>query len=283
MEHGKLPDDLPELTARPDPWLETPLGRRCLSNEQRLVRRTLDRVFGEQMVQVGVWGEPDQFLRYARTQRVALATGVGEVSDTKASEEVSDTKVSDTGAAAAIPRLITEPDRLAIATDSIDAILLPHTLERTESPHATLREAARVLRPDGCLIALGFRPTGLWGLRHLLARDGYPAGSRHLIRVGRLHDWLELLSFDVDSALSYCHTLPFESVRRFGHWPQERFAKRWLPMLAGGYLTIARKRAATLTPIRPAWQRPKLRAVGGLVEPTTRVSRASRVSRRSSN
>ncbi len=44
-------------------------------------------------------------------------------------------------------------------------------------------------------------------------------------------------------------------------------------MLAGCYLTVARKRAVHLTPIRPAWQRPRLRAVGGLVEPSTRVSR----------
>jgi SAM-dependent methyltransferase len=136
-----------------------------------------------------------------------------------------------------------------------------------------LREAARVLRPDGCLLALGFVPTGLWGLRHLLARDGYPQGSRHLIREGRLRDWLELLSFDVDPALAYCHTLPFDGVRRFGSLPRERWARRWLPVLAGAYLLVARKRSVNLMPIKPAFRRPRLRAVGGLVEPTTRVAR----------
>jgi SAM-dependent methyltransferase len=169
--------------------------------------------------------------------------------------------------------IVSRVDRLAVAADSIDAILLPHTLERSETPHAVLREAARVLRPDGCLLALGFAPTGLWGLKHLLARGGYPPGSRHLIREGRLRDWLELLSFDVDPAHAYCHTLPFEGVRRFGSLPRERWAKRWLPPLAGGYLLVARKRTVNLMPIRPAFRRPRLRAVGGLVEPTTRVAR----------
>jgi SAM-dependent methyltransferase len=166
-------------------------------------------------------------------------------------------------------------DHLAIAADTIDAIVLPHTLERTESPHAVLREAARVLRPDGCLIVLGFAPTGLWGLRHLLARGGYPPGSRHLIREGRLRDWLELLSFDVEPAVGYCHTVPLERVRRTGSLPRERWARRWLPLLAGAYLLVARKRAVKLTPIRPSFRRPRLRAVGGLVEPTTRISRRS--------
>ena len=33
-------------------WLSTPLGRRCLANEQRLMRRALERVFGEQLLQI---------------------------------------------------------------------------------------------------------------------------------------------------------------------------------------------------------------------------------------
>ena len=220
------------------------------------MRVALERVFGEELLQVGVWGAGDQFVRFARTQRVA----------------VLDTR-DDTGEA----NLISAHDRLAIASDSIDVIVLPHTLEQTDSPHAVLREAARVLRPEGCLITLGFLPTGLWGLRHLLGRDGYPPGSRHLIRERRLRDWLELLSFDCEPAQHYCHTFPFEKVRRFGISPRESWARRWLPMLAGGYLLMARKRTSHLTPIRPAFRRRRLRAVGGLVEPTTRVSR--RVSR----
>ncbi len=37
-------------------WLATPLGRRCLANEQRLIRGALERVFGEQFLQIGAWG-----------------------------------------------------------------------------------------------------------------------------------------------------------------------------------------------------------------------------------
>jgi SAM-dependent methyltransferase len=233
-------------------WLGTPVGRRCLANEQRLIRQALDRVFGEQLLQIGSWGGRDAFLRYARTQRKALLTF---------------------GLDGEEPDLVCDPGRLAVASDSVDAIFLPHTLERTPSPHALLREVDRVLRSDGHLIVLSFVPSGVWGLRHLLARGGYPAGSRRMIREGRLRDWLELLSFDVGAAVSYCHTLPFEQFRRLGTLPRERWAQRWLPMLAGGYLLCAQKRTLPLTPIRAVWTRRRLHVVGGLVEPTTRASR----------
>jgi SAM-dependent methyltransferase len=233
--------------------MNSPLGRRCLASEQRLVRRTLDRVFGEQLLQIGSWGPTEGFLRHARTQRCFLADWHAEAADVD---------------------LITATGQLALAPDSVDAVLLPHTLERSPSAHALLREVDRVLRADGQLIILGFAPGGLWGLRQLLARDGYPPGSRRLIREGRLRDWLELLSFDVGDAVPYSYDLPFEQLRRFGSLPRTHRAARLLPFLAAGYLLSAQKRTVRLTPIKPSWRRTRLRAVGGLVEPTTRASRS---------
>ena len=231
-------------------WLATPLGRRCLANEQRLMRRALERVFGELCVQIGGWGPRNAFLRYARTQRSAVV----DWRDGSGADVLSDS------------------EQLAIATDSVDAVLLPHTLEQTSSPHALLREVDRVLRPDGHLIVLAFEPAGLWGMRHLLSSRGYPAGNERMIFEGRLRDWLELLSFDVASAVRYCHTLPIENARRLAVFPREEWAQRWMPLLAGGYLLRAQKRVQLLTPVRPVWRRPRLRVVGGLVEPTTRSS-----------
>ena len=231
-------------------WFATPLGRRYLANEQRVMRRALERVFGEQLLQIGAWGPRNAFLRYARTQRRAL---VDWRADTQAD-------------------FLCHPEQLAVATDSVDAVLLPHTLERTSSPHALLREVDRVLRQDGVLIVLSFASGGFWGLRHLLAGGGYPEGRDRVIREGRLRDWLELLSFDVPAATRYCHTLPIERAKQLRLLPREELAQRWLPMLSGGYLLRAEKRVQPLTPVR-LWRRPaRLRVVGGLVEPTTRTT-----------
>lgn len=229
-------------------WLATPLGRRCLANEQRVSRQALERVFGEQFLQIGAWGQRNSFLRYARTQRRALLDW-------------------RPGVAADI---LSNPEQLAVATDSVDVVLLPHTLERTASPHALLREVDRVLRPDGQLLVLSFAPGGLWGLRHLLSGRGYPAGRERLIREGRLRDWLELLSFDVPAATRYCHTPPIERFKQLRVLPREEWAQRWLPVFSGGYLLKAQKRAQPLTPVRTFRRQPRLSVVGGLVEPTTR-------------
>jgi len=230
-------------------WLATPLGRRCLANEQRLMRRALERVFGEQLLQIGSWGAHNSFLRYARTQRRTLV-------DWRPGVQAD---------------LISDPEQLAVTSDSVDAVVLPHTLERASSPHALLREVDRVLRPDGHLIVLSFASAGFWGLRHLLSARGYPEGRERVIREGRLRDWLELLSFDVPAATRYCHTLPFETFSQLRFLPREEGAQRWLPFVSGGYLLRAQKRVHPLTPIRMFRRQPRLRVVGGLVEPTTRA------------
>lgn len=239
----------------PTDWLATPLGRRCLEHEQELMGEALERVFGIHMLQIGQWGPRDAFLSYARTQRQSLVTW--ERGSRRAD-------------------IVSRIDDLAIADDSIDAVILPHTLELTDSPQVLLRETNRVLRDDGHLVVLAFDPASPWGLRSLALRDGYPPGHR-MLREGRLRDWLELLSFEVAPPQRYCHTLPFEHVTRFATVPREHWARRWLPLLAGAYMITAQKRVHTLTPLRPEWQRSRLRAVRGLVEPTPRASASSRV------
>ncbi|MCC7258680.1 MAG: methyltransferase domain-containing protein [Gammaproteobacteria bacterium] len=253
-------------------WLNTLTGRNLLREEVRQVRRALDTVFGDQLVQVGVWGEAGLFRRLARTRRAAVfgrerLPGVDAVS---------------------------APDALALTSDSIDAVLLPHTLELADDPHAVLREVDRVLRADGHLVVLGFNPWGWWGLRHVLTRSGFPPGSQRMIADGRLCDWLRLLDFRVHHASFYYfvppllrgaaprqarHAVrpeesgPLPGVSALGRMaehmtPALRLARR-VPAFAGCYVLVARKQTCTMTPIRPAWRRrPAL--VGGVVNPTTR-------------
>jgi len=81
---------------------------------------------------------------------------------------------------------------LPIGSDSIDAVLLPHTLEFAADPYSIVREADRVLVAEGQLIVMGFRPWSLWGLRASASRSGFPPGMRRVLSQGRVQDWLEL-------------------------------------------------------------------------------------------
>ena len=143
--------------------------------------------------------------------------------------------------------LVSALDCLAIADDSVDVALLPHILEVHDDPHGVLREVDRILRSDGHIVILGFHPVSWWGFRHFVSRRKFPSGIQRMISEHRLSDWLRLLNFSVRPS----------SYQNFGS------------LISGGYLLIARKELFTVTPIKPAWKRPR-RMVGQLVNPTTR-------------
>lgn len=244
-------------------WLGTLTGRRLLCEELQELRRILGRVFGDQLVQLGTWGGAGFFKRLARTRRAAVAAPV-------AAEGVD---------------LVCVAEALAIASESVDAVLLPHALEFVDNPHAVLREVERILRTDGQLVILGFNPWGWWGCRHLLARHGFPSGARRMISDRRLQDWLRLLDFKVEHAAFYHLFLPqaprswgrawrrlmarFGRNRQTGKRRGRRSLFRRLPFFAGCYVLVARKQRVLVTPIRMTWKR-RMPVVGGLVEPTTR-------------
>jgi SAM-dependent methyltransferase len=231
-------------------WLRSPLGQRVFALERKLASEALAQVFGWQLLQIGQWGDDDGLLAEARTQRKSVLAWHGS---------------RPPGAAVAIR---SRTDSLAIASDSVDAVLLPHTLEYEPEPHEIVREVGRILSAEGHLIVFGFRPFSSWGLRHWFAKNGFPPGLERLIGEGRLRDWLKLLGFEVVDARRYLFSLPFSATSPSSQRFFERSGNYLWPMFAGGYLLKARKRVYTLTPIRPRW-RLRTKVVGGLIEPTT--------------
>ncbi len=232
-------------------WLTSSLGEALLAQEARLVEEALDGIFGEQCLQLGLWGGNMTFLRYARTQRTALI---------------------DAGPALAGPSAIGELHRLPVADDSIDCVLLPHTLDFSDRPHAILREVHRVLRSDGHLIVLGFKTGGLWGLRRLVPRAALPPGAAHLISERRLRDWLQLLDLRIHGLTRFFFRWPLPGNSGPSSRSWERRGQRLWPELAACYMLTAQKRVSTLTPVRTRWLR-KSQVVVGLAGSTQKVSR----------
>jgi SAM-dependent methyltransferase len=233
-----------------DRWLESPLGAAVLTLETRLLQRELADVVGFELLQIGRWGDTAQLCKAARTQhRSCIAPDA-------------------TG-----PRAIRASfDALPIATNSVEAVLLPHTLEHAPRPHELLREVDRVLVGEGNLIICAFNPWGTWGVRHHFAASRrFPPHATRLMSEHRTRDWLGLLGFEIVAARRYLFGPPWAQ-RMFGlgedSWLERRGPVIAAP-LAGAYLLKARKRVRALIPMRPAWtQRPVL--VGSAPEPTTR-------------
>jgi SAM-dependent methyltransferase len=242
------------LEANPDSalsdWFAAALGQAVLREETMLVQRALDDVFGFECLQVGSWGPGRTLLAGARTPHTTLAA-------------------PHTGSGVTVCAPL---DSLPFASDSIDAILLPHTLELVEDPYAVLREAERVLCAEGCLMICGFNPWSGWGVRRVIARTMrrslFPPQTRRLLTEGRLRDWVALLGFDVDQVSGYLGLFPF--ARSAGLEGRVRS-----PLMSGAYLLKARKRVQALTPVRKK-ARARKRVMISVPEPTNSVQRSGK-------
>jgi SAM-dependent methyltransferase len=229
-------------------WLETPLGESVVAREAALLQDALADVFGFEMLQIGSWGAAGRLVAGARTQhRCWIAP--------------------DASGPAAIRA---ELHHLPIASASVEAVLLPHTLEYAANPHELLREVERVMVGEGNLLLCGFNPRGPWGLRHLATRGRFPPTASRLMSESRVRDWLRLLGFEIVGAQRYlfasqwAHLLP-QRGREWLEWQGPVIA----PPLAGAYFLKARKRLHALTPIRPVRPRRPVVVVGA-PEPTSR-------------
>lgn len=134
------------------------------------------------------------------------------------------------------------------AAESLDLVVLPHTLERSADPHACLREVERVLIAEGQVCILGINPWSLWGWkmrRHQaqLADDGLAPWLVQPIAPHRLRDWLHLLGFEVQLQHFAGWTPTWRSERWVQRWSWlDAVGRRWCPVLGGVYLIVATKR-----------------------------------------
>jgi SAM-dependent methyltransferase len=227
-------------------WLALPLGQQLLQAEAELLRGILDDVFGLELLQLGGWGASRELLASARTRNQTI--------------------VAERASPAA--DVVAALDALPIQSASVDAVLLPHTLEFSEDPHAIVREADRVLTGEGQLIVMGFRPASLWGIRSASSRDGYPCGLQKMLSVRRVRDWLGLLGYEVVLQRQYLYSRPWAEDRA----GTRRVRRRGLlnPLPASAWLLKARKHVYRMTPLRLRFGRERHTVLSPLAEPTRR-------------
>jgi hypothetical protein len=92
-----------------------------------------------------------------------------------------------------------------------------------------------------------------WLLSSYAKQESAPWCGRFLPLL-RLKDWLALLGFDIKEQHTFFYALPFPN-DRLGRYSRllEKMGERWLGNFGAVYLIVAKKRVATLTPIKPKW------------------------------
>src|SRR3989449_9575759 len=216
-------------------WFSTPQGTYALDWELTQFDSAVDDVFGFRALQVGL---PEiDFLRQNRIPyRFSLAL--------------------EPGAA-----LAADPLQLPLASQSVDLVALRAVLEFHPNPHEVLREAERVLMPEGQVVISGFNTASLWRARPLFTsrHAGVPWDAR-FIGLLRLRDWLRVLGFELNGGKFGCYAPPFQQkawLDRFAF--MDKAGARWWPLLGGIYVVRAGKRVHGMRLVTPAWRMERAR------------------------
>lgn len=221
-------------------WVESTLGQRFLAHEQQVYDQAVADVFGYYAVQVGF--PRVNCLKSSRIPNIIFAG-------------------NHTG------HLRCESTYLPFAENSIDLLCLPHALEFSENPHQTLREAFRILRPEGYLILTGFNPFSAWGIRRFFAKKNTYPWCGHFFSLSRIKDWLALLGLEFVEAQFFGYTLPINNERWYQRFSfMGKVSEKWMPRMGGQYVIVAKKRVVNVHLLKPNWKRSLLKqglVVGG--------------------
>ncbi len=212
-------------------WFQSSLGQYLIEHEYRYFDQVVANIFGYNAVQIG-WSQ----FNFLRLNRVPFHFTAG----------------LESGAS-----IRAEAGFLPLQSNSMDLVILPHTLEFDPSPHQILREVHRILIPGGHIVISGFNPLSLWGFCHYLksTRHEFPWNG-HFISLSRLKDWLKLLDFEMAGGRLGCYAPPFkqEKWRRRFHF-MEAAGDRWWPISGGVYFLHAIKYMHGMRVIKPDWKK----------------------------
>lgn len=212
-------------------WFETSLGQYLITNEQRYFDQVVANIFGYNAVQIGL----PQF-NFLKLNRMPLQFTISK----------------ESGAS-----LLAKADFLPIKSNSMDLVIMPHMLEFHHNPHQLLREAHRILIPEGHIVISGFNPYSLWGTCHYMKSERYNfPWNGNFIALPRLKDWLKLLDFEMSGGKLCCYVPPFKQEK----WRQrfrfmEAAGDRWWPISGGVYFLHAIKHMHGMHIIKPAWKK----------------------------
>lgn len=198
-------------------WAEAPLGKAFFAAEKQLLREIIARQFGFHLVFSG---------------EISCFTILQE-------SPILHRVILTPRPLPNLNSLCARLDQLPFLTESIDLLILQHSLECLLDPLSLLQEAARVLLPEGRLVIFLFNPISLWGLfKFFKKNEGSFLWNLRFYSRRRVVKWLKTLGFAEIEAKYFLPKLRFlEKYKCF----------RWLGM-SGGYRIVAKKRVACVTP-----------------------------------
>lgn len=220
----------------PEDWSASPAGEYVLSWQAERYAQASAQVFGYYALQLGCPALPA--LAASRIGQRALAL----------QHEACDF---------ALPQLRVDYHQLPLQEASVDLLALPHTLELSAAPAATLRDAARALLPQGRLLISGFNPRGVWFSPAATLRRrslGLPEPSQ-LQGLHFLRSQLQALGLALERVDYGCWQSLRPASQPYPLAPRtERWGARLLAHWGNCYFLVARKQVTGATLLQAHWQ-----------------------------
>jgi SAM-dependent methyltransferase len=237
-------------------WFSQALGNYLLELEQLRISRILPKLFGYHVLQIGNLSQQDLLASSRISHKILMLFEADDQAGSKCN-------------------LLGDEESLAIASDSMDVVVLPHVLEFVSNPHKLLREVERILIGEGHLVLTGFNPWSLWGLwRLLLLWREEPPWDGHFYGYARIKDWLSLLDFELLESEYFFYRPPLQNMSFMQRLSfLEKLGKYCWPVFGGAYVIVAKKRVIPLTPVKMRWRARRQVITSGIIEPTARFNK----------
>ncbi len=239
-------------------WYTSPAGQ-ILSNELKdKMEMLLPNLFGYFALQIGSLGNDIDLLASSTISKkihMAIAPSQGNISAT--------------------------PLALPFPQDTIDLIVMPHTLEFSHDPHQVLREVYRVLISEGHLVLIAFNPLSMMGLtKLLLTRSKRVPWTGHFYTARRLKDWLALLDFTILKTQRVGFRPPIQNMRVQQRLEVLNKMQRFgMGRVGDIQIFVAQKRVLTLTPRPQPWRPRRSILPVNVAEPSARQTPHAQASR----
>ncbi|MFC5428617.1 class I SAM-dependent methyltransferase [Paraburkholderia denitrificans] len=239
-------------------WTASPAGKYVLDWEQEQLDRVVSNIFGYHALQLGM---PQ--LDALRENRMSCRGLVLDGASATSAPYTAPSAHADGSSGVIQPRHAPEGRStvwcdlldLPFEAQSVDLIVMPHTLEFTNDPHRLLREAERVLMPEGQLLIVGFNSLSLWGARQSvgkLAGQPFLPARQDLIAFTRLKDWIKLLGFELERGRFGCYRPPLATDKWLARYAfMEAAGDRWWPIFGAVYMVTAIKRVRGMHLVGP--------------------------------
>lgn len=137
--------------------------------------------------------------------------------------------------------VVSSVDVMPFDNNCFAAVVAPRLSLFSEDIYASLREIYRVTAVEGYVYLSGVNPVSLIGFQSKFQKKKYPFSS--LVGLKQMKEWLSLLGFDIVGGDFFHYSAMSEtSSHHLLSSKIEKIGNRWMPLFAGGYWLVAKKR-----------------------------------------